>query len=213
MKILHYRNIGFPKTGTTWLHTQFLYHPNIDCKPDLNDKEYIGNNKEDYIRKYERFNISYNLYTHLFREPNKLYYYTHLTFTLRNIYDLLNSYYNYIKNTNTNAKLNEESYLNLNDSNFLMFTDIEKIFEDWKEHNIKFLFYDDLVTDSKKYLYDICDYLNIPRYFDKRFIKPVFKTSIKEQLKFEDEKIVAKVNHAITIIEDKTQRDLSHWKK
>ena len=59
MKILHYRNIGFPKTGTTWLHTQFLYHPNIDCKPNLNDKEYVGNTKEEYIKKYEKYDISY----------------------------------------------------------------------------------------------------------------------------------------------------------
>jgi len=211
MRQLHYQNIGYPKTATTWMYHQFLYHPNIDCKPDLDHKEYNPSSKEAYINFYKDYNISYNLRTLTYLKPETLYYATHITLTLRNPYDLLNTWYNYLL-YNPNYKTSVGEFLRTDDYNFKLITDIETTLNNWKNHNIKYLFYDDLVNDNKKYMYDLCDYLGIPQYYDPR-IKVKFKTNITQQIIFENENVIKYINDKICILEDHTHRDLSHWKK
>jgi hypothetical protein len=212
MKSIHYRNIGYPKTGTTWLYYQLLYHPNVDGKVFLHEKEFVAKSEIEYKEKYQNYDVSFNLDTHLFQNYNNLFYSTHLSCIFRNIYQLLNTWYNYIKNTNMNIKMDQKTYLSLDNPNIQMFTNTKKLFNDWEGHNVKFLFYDDLERDNKEFMYSICDFLNIPRYHDPR-IKVKFKTKITEQLVYEDKEIISCINEAISIIEDNTHRDLTHWKK
>lgn len=211
MKKLHYQNIGFPKTGTTWVYHQFLYHPEIDCKVDLNNKEFNTNTKEKYLDFYKDYDVSYNLRTLTYTDPNKLFYATHISFTWRNLFDLLNTWYNYLL-YNPNYKHSVQEFLNIQDYNFKLITDVEKIFDAWKSYEVKWFFYDDLVTDNQLYFYNLCDYLGISKYYDSR-IKVKFKTNITKQILFDDESIIKYINNKITIIEDHTKRDLSHWKK
>jgi hypothetical protein len=211
MKKLHYQNIGHPKTGTTWVYHQLLYHPQVDCKPDLNYKEYDPHTKEDYLNFYKDYDISFNLRTLTFLNPQKLHHATHISCTFRNLFDLLNTWYNYLHyNPNYNTSMND--FLSLNDYNFKLITDVEKIFEQWKDYDVKWLFYDDLAADNKSYLHSICDYLGLERYYDPR-IKVKFKTNITKQILFDDENIIKYINDKIKIIEDHTHRDLTHWKK
>lgn len=211
MRKLHYQNIGFPKTGTTWVYHQFLYHPEIDCKVDLNHKEFDTNTKEKYLNFYKDYNVSYNLRTLTFTDSNKLFYATHISFTWRNLFDLLNTWYNYLL-YNPNYKYSVQEFLNVQDYNFKLITDVEKIFTNWKSYKIKWFFYDDLVADNQLYFYNLCDYIGISKHYDPR-IKVKFKTNITKQILFDDENIIKYINNKITIIEDHTHRDLSHWKK
>ena len=66
MKKVHYRNIGFPKTGTNWLWVQFMHHPQVDCKLESVYKEYRGTSIQSYKKLYERHDVSINLDTHVF---------------------------------------------------------------------------------------------------------------------------------------------------
>ena len=60
MKKIHYRNIGFPKTGTTWLWSKLIRHPDIDGKLGDTFKEFRAKNYLDYRKIYEKYSISIN---------------------------------------------------------------------------------------------------------------------------------------------------------
>lgn len=224
MKRIHFRNIGFPKTGTTWLWYQLISHPEVDAKINLIFKESLGRNLEEYKKPYEKYNVSMNLHTHTFNIDFPLNHYclpelvseytTHVTFRFRNPYELLNSYYNYIKNTNPNATFTAKDYLTVDSGSVKMFCDVKKIFDNWNKckANFKYMFYDDLVNDPKKHMYEICEFLGINKFYDPK-IKVKFKTDIKEQLIFDDKKLIKYINDNICVIEDTLKRDLSHWKK
>lgn len=211
MKKLHYRNIGYPKTGTTWVYYQLYDHPEMDFKPLLRQKEFNPTTKEKYFEMYKDYDNSFNLRTISFDSPEKLYYATHISFTFRNLYELLNSWYNYLR-YNPNYTETPEEFIQYNNCNFKLITDVEKIFDNWKSHNVKWLFYDDLAADNKKYMFDLCDYLGLSKYYSAR-IKVKFKTNITEQIVFDDQKLIKYINDKICIIEDHTHRDLTHWKK
>jgi hypothetical protein len=74
------------------------------------------------------------------------------------------------------------------------------------------MFYDDLLSDSKKYIHDLCDFLGIEHHYNDRQTKSNI-TDYKDPLSFTDTKIIAIIDDAISIIEEKTKRDLSHWKR
>ena len=179
MRKIHYRNIGFPKTGTTWLYHQLVLHPDIDHKPQLMHKEFEGKSKEDYIKLYQNHDVSFNLRTNLFLVPDQLYHATHISMFLRNPYEILNSYHNYFKRF-PNYNMNAKSFVSFDNWYFNSLTDMNKVFNDWNRHDIRFFFYDDLVSDPKKFLHDICDFIGISKWYDPR-INVVFKTNITEQ--------------------------------
>ena len=70
MKNVHYRNIGFPKTGTTWLWSKLMQNPDVDCKINhLNryqNKEFRAKTLSDYKKQYEKYVVSINFDTHIF---------------------------------------------------------------------------------------------------------------------------------------------------
>jgi hypothetical protein len=86
MKKIHYKNIGLPKTGTTWLWLQLSAHPDIDMFTTNQDptkplhkitatgeviptnplwkiKEKIFPSKEEYLNFYSTYDISLNFDT------------------------------------------------------------------------------------------------------------------------------------------------------
>jgi hypothetical protein len=143
--------------------------------------------------------------------PDQLTSATHLSFIFRNPYELLTSWFNYLKNTNPNIKMSAESYLSFDNSNFKMFTNVSYIFDIIQRYDVKYFFYDDLKLDNKQFFYNICDFLGIKKIYDAR-IQHIFKTEIKEPLEFSYE-IKKYVNESIHKIEDFVKRDLSNWKK
>lgn len=220
MKKVHYRNIGFPKTGTNWLWLQFMSHPSVDCKLDRNYKEYRGNSIESYRKIYEKHDVSINLDTHAFARvfpeghyirPERIHEHTtHVTMILRNPYEVMNSMYNLEKNRNPNYKVGIKEYV---EQHYQTYADMNQIFEYWKSCKIpvKYLFYDDLVNDPETYFYNICDYLGLNRYYKDIGIK--FKTEINNPLVFDNENIIKYINESIYVIEQTLDRDLSYWKR
>lgn len=220
MKRIHYRNIGFPKTGTNWLWVQFSYHPEVDCKLDSNYKEYRGNSLDSYKKIYERYDVSVNLDTHAYAKgfpeghyitPGKIHEHTtHLTMIFRNPYEVMNSMYNLEKNRNVNFKIGTDDYVL---QTMKTYADTKTIFDDWNKSKVpvKYLFYDDLVADPKQYFFNICDHLGLNRYY--RDIGVKFKTEKNNPLTFDNQDAIKYINEGISVIEDTLHRDLSHWKK
>ena len=91
---------------------------------------------------------------------------------------------------------------------------MNKLFNNWDRAKlpIKYMFYDDLVADEKNYIYDLCDFLEIARHYNPSQIKSNI-TNYKDPLSFTDKTIIAIINDGISTIEEKTKRDLSHWKQ
>lgn len=210
MKKIHYRNIGFPKTGTTWLYTQLISHPDVDHKPHTAFKEFEGKSKEEYVDFYSNYDVSFNLRTNLYNVPEQLYYATHISMFLRNPYEILNSYHNFFKRF-PDYKTTAKGFLNFDDWYFRSLTDMNKIFQDWKHVDLRFFFYDDLNNDPKTFMHSICEFIGIRQYHDPRIGKKL-ETNITEQLIFKDESIVKYINEQIEITENKTKRSLAHWK-
>jgi len=219
MKKVHYRNIGFPKTGTNWLWVQLMRHPQVDCKLESNYKEYRGNSYESYKKIYEKYDVSVNLDTHAFARvfpaghyimPDRLHEHTtHVSMVLRSPYEVMNSMYNLERNRNANYKVDPKEYI---EQYYTTYADMNQIFEYWSQCKlpVKYLFYDDLVADPKEYFYNICDYLGLNRYYKDIGIK--FKTDINNPLVFDNEDIIKYINEGISVIEQTLNRDLSHWK-
>lgn len=221
MKKIHYKNLGLPKTGTTWLWVQLMQHPDIDCKLPVSHKEYRHPSLEKYKMLYEKYDVSINLDTHMFLKGSTDMHYsasqlheytTHISMSFRNPYEVLNSLHNMEKRRNPNYKKPSSDYANLDLGKGLV--DMESAFTAWKDCRLpmKFFFYDDLVADAKTYVEEICDFLGIRKFYDPR-ITPVFKTPITDPIVFDNKQVIDYINKQIEVTEQVTQRDLSHWKK
>lgn len=220
MKKIHYRNIGFPKTGTNWLWYQLGRHPQIDGKFNLPYKEFRPKDVESYKKMYQDYNISYNLDTHVFTEsssylrPENIHEHTtHITFILRSPYEVLNSMYNMGKNNNPNHVMSKHEYTNMS-ARMCAYGDIERIFDYWKSCKlpIKYMVYDDLQSNPERFMHEICDHLGIKRSCDNNK-GIVFSTKKNDPLTFDNIDTIDYINRGISVIEDRLGRDLSHWKK
>lgn len=224
MKKIHYRNIGFPKTGTNWLWLQFMRHPLVDAKLQLVYKEYNAPDLSSYKKVYEEFDVSVNLDTHAFHNilgddyfasPKNIHEHTtHMTMFLRSPYDVLNSMYNMDKNRNSNFKGTQEEYTNINSNIVKLYSDFDKIFDYWSNCKVPilYLFYDDLVSDPKQFMYTVCEHIGIKPFYDPKR-GPAFQTDKKDPLVFDNQETIDYINKGISVIENRFSRDLSHWKR
>lgn len=224
MRKIHYRNVGLPKTGTSWVWHQLMRHHSVDGKLQDHMKEFKGKSLEDYRKQYDKFDVSVNLDTQLFYDsyddnhfasPKRIHEHTtHITLSLRNPYEILDSMFNMVSNLNPNHKDSKQAYTDLHSEVVKRYTDYTKIFDYWKscKIDIKYMFYDDLVTDAKKYMFDICEYIGIKPLYNSKHGRALM-TVKKDPLVFDNEETIKYINENISVIEDKLKRDLSHWKK
>lgn len=220
MKVIHYRNIGFPKTGTNWLWHQLGRHPQIDGRFNVQYKEFRPKDIESYKKIYQDYNITYNLDTHVFSEspsylrPENIHEHTtHITLIFRSPYEVLNSMYNMNKNNNPNSFISKHEY-NTIGAKVCQYSDIASIFDYWKSCKlpIKYMVYDDLQNNPQTFMHEICDHLGIKHFCDNnRGI--VFPTKKNDPLVFDNIDTIDYINRGINVIEDRLCRDLSHWKK
>jgi hypothetical protein len=113
------------------------------------------------------------------------------------------------KNRNINFKLTPEQHI---EKCYKTYSNMKKIFDDWESCKIpvKYLAYDDLKSDPENFFYDICDHIGLKRYYKDIGYK--FKTEINSPLTFDNPMIIKYINEGIDLIEEKLNRDLSHWK-
>jgi len=225
MRKIHYRNIGFPKTGTNWIWVQLMQHPLVDCKLDHRYKEHKAKDINSYKRLYQNFDVSVNLDTHVFYDMYDKDYYarpenihehtTHITMILRNPYEVLNSMYNMERNRrDINFLGSKKDYTNLDSNIVKRYSDFKHVFDYWSVCKLttKYMFYDDLTNDPKRFMYDICEHIGIKPFCNTSRGK-AFPTDNKDPLVFDNIDTIDYINRGISVIEDKLGRDLSHWKQ
>jgi hypothetical protein len=223
MRKIHYRNIGFPKTGTNWLWAQLGKHPSIDGKFDVYYKEYKANDIDSYKKIYEPYDITYNMDPHVFIEhdegnylrPERIHEHaTHLTMIFRSPYEVLNSMYNMGRNKNLNYLIPRHEYIDIKNNMARMYSNITGMLKYWEACilPIKYMLYDDLKNDPKQFMHDICDHIGIKPFYDPNK-GIIFPTEINDPLVFDNKETIDYINKEISVIENLMQRDLSHWKK
>jgi len=119
MKKIHYQNVGFPRTGTTWLWRSLIDNPAV-FKVDnfslrLKTRKFALDNKEnswqednvekliddpsEYINIYSKYDVSMNFRPFTFMISDAAIekiaeYTTHASIIIRNPYEVLDSFYN-----------------------------------------------------------------------------------------------------------------------
>ena len=108
MKRTHYQNLGFPKCGTSWMWHELIQHPQLfaeykDLKSRIQKENYMQIRLMKYfdLSEYQRFYIEFDnsmnlCTTTIFNDKYTLNlinnYTTHVTVTLRNPYEILESW-------------------------------------------------------------------------------------------------------------------------
>ena len=230
MKLIHYRNIGLPKTGTTWLWLQLSTHPDIDfftsrtnddkiqCIVDNNNrlntnhsiKEKKFNTSDEYLKFYENYNISLNFDTWFFDNANNeiLEKTSHLSLIFRNPYELLESWYNFAMKDLTSP----ERFFTLYHKNLICLTNYEKILNYWSKFNLKIMFYDDIINNPSQFVGNVCDFLEIKSHYDDELGKKIILKTDHLTKIILAKNLISYLNYKISYIENFTKRDLSHWK-
>lgn len=212
MKEIHYQNVGYPRTGTSWLwkslskNEQVFRTSNLFRKITSADIKYKENpwqelNQEkllvdptEYINIYKHYDISLNFRPDTFSLNSDIIekiatYTTHVSITIRNPYEMLDSFYNL--NTNVVGIANMDNSLpgnmyskikndwdiyknthpyvcgkNLDDvlDFYILYIDLPNTLRKWSlfKNKFKVFFYDDLLADYNSYYQDVCNFVEIP---------------------------------------------------
>jgi hypothetical protein len=207
----HIVNIGFPRTGTTWLWELAEFEPrdkeNNILTTSLNFSQYI-----DYYKKYQ---ISANFQTNLWcvdREIIKFVHQhaTHISVILRNPFDFIERYVDWIHTDEDIETLTDYIVT----SGFVKYCDIV---DRWSTTNAKFqiFFFEDLERDPFNFFKEYMNFCQIPiaknKDIDYTLKVNANKKQNKIKLKFTNNQINF-INREIDQFQSIVDKDLRHWK-
>lgn len=252
MKKIHYQNVGFPRTGTTWLWDSLAQHPEVFSTEKFIDRLRTRNktmnflfkenlwqelnpsllleNYDKYVETYSEYSISMNFRPMTFTLTDKHIdriseYTTHVSITLRNPYDMLDSFYNMQVNLSDQTDLDygddkgyslvanrwveykkDRPWVNgKNQSDtldyYIYLFDIPDTIRKWShfKNNFKVFIYDDLVANRLSFYGTVCEFLGITP--NEPLSKPLFSTDELMSEKFITDIPVVKFTYSATHIE------------
>ena len=181
MKKLHLLNIGFPKTGTTWLFRQiekqsWFDQKNITKEINLIEKDQSFN---QYISKYNNYNYTANFNPNLYMLGSSHVKLLHkirsssVSITLRNPFEQLVSYYYFSKLSGHGSPIPYENKKDLFQwtDDFLetkSLSNYSKIIDRWMQYfsNLKIFLYDDLRDNPIAFFEKYSNEMNLPECRD-----------------------------------------------
>lgn len=239
MKKIHYQNVGFPRTGTSWLWQSLTNHPEVFKSTSflnvLKTKNFILENKEPkfsewtdeiienripqdvtpIIKKYSAYDISlcFNTFDFLCA-PDEISrianYTTHASLTIRNPFEIVSSYYAYSR-----FILSEEKQNMFTIDYLINLFDFSNTVERWLsfENKFKILVYDDLLNDQTMYYKEVCNFIGIEPHINvsEKINSISYFTDNYSQLNFTKEQTVL-LNAHIDKFSILLDRDFTHWK-
>jgi hypothetical protein len=164
----HLLHIGMPRSGTTWLWHNVL--PALDESARISKKEndilFSTANIATYQKHFNQYQISANmnpniwmLDTSIIQDLNNCT--THVSMTFRNPFDFANSFLNLI-NDGIKTQNSPTDFVDfLIESNSLSYA---TVWQRWSSNyygKIKFFLFDDLISNSKKFCYDIYNFYEL----------------------------------------------------
>lgn len=217
MRQKHIVNIGMPRCGTSWLWDYSKFEPKQD-KENLILTTVLDFDR--YISYYNQFDVSANFNTNLYQVDQEIISFlqknsTHISFIIRNPFDFVERYYDWIHRAGQDPKNTIDYIVN---SGHLRYTDIVSRWTQSLPGSVKFkvFLFEDLAKDSKKFFYNYMDFCNIP---------VAQNTTINYNIKINQNRNVTQtkinflqhdiesINQEIDRFQQKIGCDLTHWKK
>ena len=210
----HIVNIGYPRSGTGWLwwHTGFEPRHNKEDKILMTSIDF-----EEYINYYKQYKVSANFQPNLITVDTDIIKFvqthaTHISLIVRNPYDFVERYFDFIDNRSPSDLINFIVYEGL-----LNYYDIV---QRWQHGSQKFelFFFEDLEFDPTGFYKNYMSFCNEPisiakfsniDYTKKINANPKFK---KVKIEFEPAQINY-INNEIDRFQLLVNKNLSHWKR
>lgn len=212
MKNIHYVNIGFPFSGTTWVYENLKRHKDVDYK---NVKEFSAHN-DAYVKEYENYNVSFNLnpddYYLLSDEviKHRSSYITHCGASIRNPYERLEGWINFSRHRISIETPEQWLEARLDEG----FTDYAGAIKRWQslcDKPMHYLVFDDLLRDDQAYFDSLLDYLGLEKGMEVLHTKYNWRPrNIKLEFTSEHKDTI---NKHIDEVSEFMNRDFSHWKR
>jgi len=239
MKKVHYQNVGFPRSGTTWLWHSLINHPEIfKSTTPIKTRNFVLENKEPrfkrwtsekienripkdvtpIIEKYKDFDISLCFNTFDYQctteEISRIEEYTtHASITLRNPFETVSNYYAYINNNYSFPPDERELYTVDYLTNKLF--NFSNTVERWLNFKNKFkvFVYDDMEADQNEFYKNVCNFIEVePNKSVPNKINSISSyIDNYSPVKFTDDQSMVLNNH-IDKLSTLLNRDFTHWK-
>jgi hypothetical protein len=209
----HIVNIGFPRTGTTWLWRCVGFDPSHDKENDILTADL---DLDQYVNYYSQYQISANFNPNLWCMDREIIKFiqqhaTHITLIVRNPFDFVERFFDFVHQDEEVAVLTE----------FLVsggFVNYKDIVDRWSYESAKFkvLFFEDLERDPITFFNDYLDFCQISiaknKIIDYNVKVNANPKQEKIRLNFTDNQIRV-INQEIDRFQTMVDRDLTHWKK
>lgn len=209
----HIVNIGYPRSGTSWLWKFAEFEPKFDKENSILTTSL---DFDRYVKYYCQHQVSANFQTNLWCIDREIIKFvqqqaTHITFIVRNPYDFIERYFDWIHH--------EQDVVTL--TNYLVFSgfvNYKDIVDRWSTGAKKFqiFFFEDLKQNSFRFLEDYMTFCQLP-VAENKLIDYNVKINVnpkkeRSKLNFTNAQI-AFVNQEIDRFQTLVSRDLTHWKK
>ena len=163
MKKIHLLNIGYPKSGTSWIWEHFCKLPEISIPMEKENKRFFsGQPLENYIACYNKWDMTGNFFTYNFAlDRYRLKQLSSIdtaraSFILRHPVDLAWSLYFFLKIDQSQTTFPEYCIQLLDQS---WFFSAHKIINRWQEQfgeRFHIFYYEDFVKDNKQFFSVFC---------------------------------------------------------
>jgi len=230
MKIAHYQYLGYPRSGSTFLHGVFGRHPYLqECVSSVT-KEGLYLTEARYKQTFDKFDYSINMHPGIIfpnfgTDDNFVKLADSVTtkffICVRNPYDMIDSMHMYksLKNCNELAIATLSNYSNHISWLQLLLTKPFKIF-----------YFDDLLDSEHEFITDVYNWFEIPceipanldviirNESSKTYFTGVGRSCVRTDREpvvhynFSDQDIV-NINRNISTFEELVNKNFDHWKR
>lgn len=219
MQNKHILNIGYPRSGTTWLWENLCEQSWFDGREIIKENQQLIKNScniDDYCDTYSKFNISGNFYpamiffdryliSSLSKVPN-----THVSIILR---DPISWMISQLQFTDTQFDNFDKRVASVLDQKIMLHPTI--LIKRWRNYfrDINVFFYDDLKQNPGEFFKDYCQKMGLPAV--EKCNKEIRNSSRPNtscnsfDLSIETKQ---KLNQSISELEVLTNKSLNHWK-
>lgn len=215
----HIVNIGFPRTGSTWLWNCAGFEPSNNKENDILTTSL---DFDKYINYYKQYQVSANFFVSLWMVDREIIKFvqqhaTHISLVVRNPYNFIERFFDWIDWTNLiDCGQDQKTTINyLVTSGYIKYRDIV---DRWSttDANFKVFFFEDLENNPYKFFKQYMEFCQEPIAKNKnidynRKINANPKTQ-KIKLEFSSDQINL-INQEIDRFQQVVDRDLTHWKK
>lgn len=218
VKKIHIMNIGHPRCGTTWLWRNLKKHPYMADVVYEKENQILHQayNMQNYIDFYSRFNYSANFNPNSYMIDRNLIsflspYLSHVTWVVRNPYDFIQRYYDYIGSNTTHTEFIDWALE-------FRIIDYHLIWQRWndrldKKSKIKVFFFDDLKNRPEWFLTEYFTFCDLPVTLDEQFATPRNVSTKTTQTIIDFTDYQSRINQKIELFMKQIDVDLTGWLK